>query len=273
MSEYELPRDGVDAQVKQAKDTNEAIRDLRGSNTAESIVVTGTEGFVAIDPDTDIRVQIVRGQIAMYGFSDEVDGQHALIKADDTVGQHIIQIHPAWFDGIPDDNSLTLQGNREGVPGLAQLYSDGLIDLFSPSVQIDTSQLALYSLPTTSATANLHLGTVGGEWTVAYITSSQRYKTDITDADIDPEAVLRWIPRTWRDKTEVEAIGDDATQHIGFIAEEIHDETPEFVVLDGEGRPDSLKYDRMVAGLHAVVKAQADQIATLTARIDALEAP
>ncbi|RLV54840.1 tail fiber domain-containing protein [Aeromicrobium phragmitis] len=148
-----------------------------------------------------------------------------------------------------------------------------LTRLRGQEIRISTGHLSVYDLPTTSAAANLHLGTVGGQWTVAYITSSRRYKQDIEDLDVDPLAVLKWQPRTWRDKTDVAAVGGEAKRHIGFIAEEVDEAgTPEFVIHDDEGLADGLAYDRMTIGLHAVDKYQQKQIEDLRAELEAVRA-
>lgn len=174
---------------------------------------------------------------------------------------------------------VILRGPGGGLTGAFWLYSDGpgtintvgriLMDS-DERIDLVTPRLGLYELPTTSSAANLHLGTIGGQWTVGYITSSRRYKQDIEDAPIDPEAALSWRPRVWRDKADVEAVGDDSPTHIGFIAEEIDEVSPEFVLRDEEGAPNALAYDRMVAGLTATVQAQQAQIDAQADQIAAL---
>lgn len=296
MNPYVSTPEGVDALRALIASLQQQINEMKGANGLESAVIVGRDGITATDPATKKTARLADG--ALY-LNDGTGGRSARIYkpslVDGTPSDRAVVIDPS---GDYDPLSATRQtffmlssdeqdgnlpfadlfvGGPDGVGGAIVLNTptDGvsLIQLASPKVQ-------LVGIPTTSNSANLHHGVIGsGGPTIAFVTSSERYKTDIADADIDPEAVLRWRPRTWRDKTDVAAVGDAATEHIGFIAEEIHEQTPDFVVLDGEGRPDSLKYDRMVAGLHAVVQQQAEhlatqakQIATLTARLDALEA-
>lgn len=159
---------------------------------------------------------------------------------------------------------------------------------------IVTPELGLYELPTTSNAANMHLGTVGGLWTVARVTSSARYKTDIADATVDPADVLELSARTWIDKGDAEAAGslvpkdssgprsDDSElipyvppRQIGFIAEEAWEKPSlqQFVGVDDDGLPNSFDYDRFASvGLHAVCKAQQERIEELERRLTALEA-
>lgn len=276
MSDYASQPDPIAWQNEQIAAIWAAIRAMNGANGLESAVVSSGGlrvvggGTLTVEDGAAIRSQRPGGETGLYFGQLVPEGiyEYGLMVLDQNEA-------PQFWTAQQDngDYVTAIKGTDVFIEPDSLFMNGPEVTLSPDKLTIDSGEVPIYSLPTTSATANLHLGTVGGAWTLAYITSSRRYKTDIEDADIDPEAVLRWVPRTWRDKAEVEAIGDDATEHIGFIAEEIHDETPEFVVLDDTGRPDSLKYDRMVAGLHAVVKAQAEQIATLTARLDALEAP
>ncbi len=229
-------------------------------------------GFIfQADPQSGAAVQISNGQMLMWGNlygNPENFGRLMTDPGDD----NITRWFPPFSDGDGNQNSITIQGRRPGQAGQVWVYTDGRMNISAPA-------LGLYELPTTSSGANLHLGMVGGEWTVAWVTSSERYKQDIVDAPIDPTAPLRWRPRWWRDRNEVEAIGDDADFHHGFIAEEIHEESPSCVRLDDEGRPDSLRQMHMLAEVVALCQAQQQQIdaltaenADLTTRLAALEA-
>ena len=40
---------------------------------------------------------------------------------------------------------------------------------------------------------------------------------------------------------------DDQRTDVGFIAEEVNEVIPELVVIDGEGRPDAVHYDRITS--------------------------
>lgn len=124
-------------------------------------------------------------------------------------------------------------------------------------------------------------------------TSSRRYKDDIRDADIDPEAVLRLRPRTWRPKATGGGGGlrpgesrdtvrrtepnpsrpnHDERRGIGFIAEELDEiGLRQFVEHDEDGQARSIHYDRLTTALVAVVQRQQSQIADLAQRVAALE--
>ena len=129
------------------------------------------------------------------------------------------------------------------------------------------------SPPEVSATANAFIGANGQ---ICKSTSSRRRKTDIEDLGIDVDTLLDLRPRQFRSLSPVE---DSDETFTGFIAEEADELglTP-WVGYDEEGRPDSFSYPSWVAALQKIARhqrdqlaTQADQIAALSARLDALE--
>ena len=111
-------------------------------------------------------------------------------------------------------------------------------------------------------------------------TSSRRYKEDVEPAEVDVEAVLSLEPVTYHRRGV-----DDPKRELGLIAEDVPESLkPQLVIYDVErdegGNPvsthrreDGIRYEStLVTMLLAVVRHQAAQIATLTARLDALEA-
>lgn len=236
------------------------------------------------DPATGGRTDLYKGRIYLWD-SDGGDGDPAgagQVVVDQGAGRNLLRLFPPHESGTGLENSITIRGKSSSQTGMVWVYTDGSVllnpdvsaSITSKTIQLNTTgeEMPIYGLPTTSAGSNLHLGTVGGKWTMAYITSSQRYKQDIKDAPIDPAAALSWKPKVWRDISEVRAIGDQAKTHIGFIAEDVEKVSPEFVVHDDQGRPDSLNYDRMVAGVVATIQAQEKRAAEDRAKTIALEA-
>lgn len=122
---------------------------------------------------------------------------------------------------------------------------------------------------TTASAANAYLNPSTGE--VLRSTSSRRYKRDIEDADLDPETLLQLRPRQFRSRAQVDELGDEAPMHVGFIAEEAADLGLHLFVTSDEEGPEAFEYATYVAGLQAVVRHQAAQVAALTARVVALE--
>lgn len=164
-----------------------------------------------------------------------------------------------------DTNSISLEGDTISVIPNTQLQLD--INDGTGSVLVGTvCQNVQIGHQTTSSAANCFISTAGR---IYRSTSSRRYKADIEDAEVDPAKVLGLRGRTWQDKADA---GDpDAPRHIGFIAEELHEAgLGEFVTYDEDG-PEAIAYDRLSVALLAVAQQQAEQIAGLSARLDALE--
>ncbi|RPF45749.1 endosialidase-like protein [Streptomyces sp. Ag109_G2-6] len=103
---------------------------------------------------------------------------------------------------------------------------------------------------------------VQGDGTFARNTSSRRFKQNIRDIDIDPEAVLSLRPRIY-DRRPKEEGGEYLRDEFGLIAEEVAETLPEIVTYDEEGRIDALRYDLLGVALLSVVQDQADRIERL----------
>lgn len=184
-------------------------------------------------------------------------------------------------DGAVDVNAtgaLALEGTTVTLDasGAATLNATGAVAIDGSSVTIGAagsvllnptnyvSSDSIYS-HTSSASANVYIDANGR---LLRSTSSLRYKVDVRDAEPAP-SILDVQPRTWADRNDPEG-----PRHFGVIAEELHDlGLGDLVVYDAEGRPDAVAYDRGWIPLVAVLREQRDQIADLTARVDALTKP
>jgi hypothetical protein len=109
------------------------------------------------------------------------------------------------------------------------------------------------------------------------LSSSERYKTDIKNAEIDYEKFMQVQPRTFKNKKDAEEFGLENTElTYGYIAEEMHDlGLTDFVVYEddenGNSRPESVNYMSMAIATHALIKHQDTLIKSLEARLTALE--
>jgi hypothetical protein len=95
--------------------------------------------------------------------------------------------------------------------------------------------------------------------------SSERYKTEIAALHGDTKKVLELRPVRFRWKTTRE-------EDIGLIAEEVIESIKDLVILDEQGRPDAVKYDKIALYLISVVKEQQEQIKQLQAVVKSLSA-
>lgn len=75
---------------------------------------------------------------------------------------------------------------------------------------------------------------------VVYLSSSQRYKKNIEDLNIDTSVFHKMRPRTFNSKCET-----DCQLAYGFIAEELEEISPLLVYHNEEGLPESILWDRI----------------------------
>jgi hypothetical protein len=106
---------------------------------------------------------------------------------------------------------------------------------------------------------------VDGNGDLQRATSSKRYKTNIRELETAPEAVLKLKPVRF----EWISTGEE---DIGLIAEDVEQAIPDLVIYDKDGRPDAVKYDRVSIYLLELVRAQQEEIKTLKAKVEQLEA-
>jgi hypothetical protein len=285
---YQHRPDGIEGLTKVLRDLQRQINELRGAAGRKSLMIS-EGGLTTFNPGSGARSFLGEGNLSLWADYTDNPDRPGLIYCDPDPALSIIRLFPPYYEGNGNENSLTIQGRREGLPGAAWIYTDGDLLLsadgttflrgghFSldvPKFTIRTPELPIYDLPTTSGSANLRLDTIGGVWTLGYISSSARYKTDIGEAVVDSREVINLTGRTWVDKHEMNngPVGDVA-RDVGFVAEEL-DEQPslrQFVEYDDQGRPDGVKYDRLSVALLQVVKDQQSQIDRLSERVDALE--
>lgn len=262
---YSSQPEGVDWIIERFTRIESMLATMSGANPAESTIITGPDGLTLIDPTSGRHLQLAKaflrgwqegdtfgsGRLTFVGGGIQVTADPRIVSAQ--VGETMIELL-SRSDADPGYAGMRTSGNVQLISADIETGAKTGNALISAArVEIDGNALGLYSLPTTSAASNLHLGTVGGVWTVAYVTSSRRYKRDIRPTSVKPENVLAVDPVTFLEKTEVEAVGTDAPWRQGFIAEQVAEHTPQFVGLDDDGEPNSVDYDRFASVGHQVV--------------------
>ena len=105
--------------------------------------------------------------------------------------------------------------------------------------------------------------------------SSERYKTDISDLELPYESILQLQPKKFRRKDEVEE-SPDAKFYPGFIAEDLAGTDLDIFTFysqdeEGNARPEGIHYAELTAALVSALKTQDQMIKSLEARIEALE--
>jgi hypothetical protein len=95
--------------------------------------------------------------------------------------------------------------------------------------------------------------------------SSERYKTDITSADVSSEKLQQLRPVTYRFKTD--STGD---RHYGLIAEEVDKVYPDLVVRDDAGNIEGVRYDELTPILLGEIQQQRRRLDNQAAQIEEL---
>lgn len=116
---------------------------------------------------------------------------------------------------------------------------------------------------------------VNAEYKFMRNTSSIRFKENVRDAEMDPEAVLNLRPVLFdrKDQTDPE---DGSTikgnkDEFGLIAEEVDESLPQVVIRDAEGQIDAVRYDLLPVAMIPLLKQMQDRINDLEARLEAME--
>jgi len=105
--------------------------------------------------------------------------------------------------------------------------------------------------------------------------SSQRYKQDISNLEIDYQDILTLEPKKFRRIEEVEE-NENAKYYPGFIAEDLAGTNLDIFVFysedeNGNLRPEGIHYPELTTALVSAIKAQDAKLSDLEARIAALE--
>jgi len=96
--------------------------------------------------------------------------------------------------------------------------------------------------------------------------SSERYKTDITRAEVSSEKLQQLRPVTYRFKTD--PTGD---KHYGLIAEEVDMVYPELVIRDDAGNIEGVRYEELAPILLGEIQQQKRLVDSQTAEIQQLK--
>lgn len=259
---YKVPKSGLDALVEKFAGLERQVNALRSAAGILSAVIG--KGGITVKDGGGISL-LDGGQIQMSA------GSKFVVFGDDT---YVQILDDSFSIGTVVDGELTRPAMILQPDGFLAAISDTEFAVFrvdeTDGAAIISSSINKVRLPytTTSDAANTRILFDG---TIQMVGSSLRYKRDVEDAPVDVDAFLNLRPRSWRDRGLVEEDPDTTRRSYGFIAEEVAELGLPFVDFDAEGRPDSLQYDRFMVGAVQVMQSQADQIKTLSERLDALE--
>ena len=111
---------------------------------------------------------------------------------------------------------------------------------------------------------------VASNGTLGIGSSSERFKKNIVDADIDVDAVLDVKVKNF--VYDPKFVESDGSVQVGVIAEDLVSlGLSEFVFFDEDGKPEGVAYEKLCLALIPVVQSQHEKLDLLEARISKLE--
>jgi hypothetical protein len=116
--------------------------------------------------------------------------------------------------------------------------------------------LPLYNA-TTAQSANVYVDSTGK---LFRSTSSEQFKKNIRDLEVDASKVFDLLPRSFEMK-------EDNTTHFGLVAEEVEKVIPELVSYDKEGKPNGVQYQMLSILLLKELKKQKLEIELLKSKL------
>jgi hypothetical protein len=165
-----------------------------------------------------------------------------------------------FFPGGQITRSIDDNGSKITFSGAIDV--NGNID----GTNFNGAALVCDAIPTTTNTTNnaVWVNNTGTNYTLRRFTSSQRYKTNIVDADdVVLEAAKKIKPRHFTSLLEDE----NGATRLGFIAEEIEAAGLTHAVgYDGEGRVETLDSMALIAALYARVNDLEERLKALESR-------
>jgi hypothetical protein len=249
---------------------------LRGANAQDSSFQLQDDGDVSIHGGEGALFHMESGPT--NGLGERANIQ---IQSDGDIWIGALALHTTWMRGGSVDIAVT---------------SD--FDVDANSISLDPVGDLSFFIGTTTNPANMNMTSNN----VRQVSSARKYKSDIQDAIIEPEDVLKLRPRTWIDKGDLtryenykaarslaKSNGEEEflglpiappDRTIGFVAEEVaeHPSLRVFVQYNEDGEPESLYYDRMSAAFVKLAQENSKRIATLEAektelkkRLDTME--
>jgi len=162
-----------------------------------------------------------------------------------------------------DGSENSIKFNKNGTGTILYLASSGNVGIgvTSPLDKLDVNGTArLRGMSSSSGTDVV----VDGNGTLYRKSSSRKYKENIERLNSDPHSVFELTPVRFEWKTT-------GAKDIGLVAEDVVKSVPDLVILDNEGKPDAVKYDRLTLYLLELAKNQQEKISELEKRIDELE--
>lgn len=254
--------------------SNEYIHLCAGGDDAG--ITIDDDGYIGINtttPGSPLDIRSTMQQISLNyssseyaGFTSDSSGYVTLEASGDRIylGEDDSDVDVVIPDGglaistssvapsIPSDGDVEVEDGIVCISGSScGKGNDG--ELYVHGNGFESYKIHASGLPTTTTPLGYYQLLISADKVgavKAYI-SSERFKTDIRDLQVDSDDFLGLQPVEFRDKFS-------GLRGIGLIAEDVVEKVPELVVFDGEGRPDGVSYTLL--GVFAIDAAKDNQV-------------
>ena len=235
-------------------------------------------GYQALFSNTSGYDNVASGYQTLYfnttGYQNTADGVGALSL--NTTGSNNIAL------GFSAGGLLTSGSNNIDIGNQGNREEGNTIRIGTEGTQTAT-YIAGISGATASGGAAVFVNSNGKLGTM---TSSARFKDEIKPMDNASKALYSLKPVSFRYKKEIDPA---RTPQLGLVAEEVQKVSPDLVIRDAEGKPQTVRYEQVnamllneflkehrtvqelkseIAALTATVKEQAAQIQKVSARVE-----
>lgn len=251
------------------------------------VLVNGMMQFKRADGTLGVQVDPADGTFVAYNAAgtDPVARFGSLVEtAPGSYGVEVL-VGVTWVQVGAQSTTWSTVAGRPGVTGGATIdgsFITGTVPAAAEAThagQADGSQYGWTNNVAGTSFYALWVGNDGG-YHLGRNVSSIKYKENVTDAAVDPAAVLNLRPVRYDRKPTYRYPEDEhgtrlegppeqfegAKNEFGLIAEEVNDHLPEIVTLYA-GDIDGVRYDLLGVALLPVVQKQEQQIAALTAAV------
>ena len=272
--------DGITATVTELNYTDGVTSNIQTQLDGKSATSHTHDDRYYTETETDT---LLNGKADLSGatFTGNVEGPTVRLTSgtDVTLSStaHAFQIGSDASQNLAFDGN-EIQSRNNGAAGTLIVNADGgnvYVGTLSNGVGFGKSETegkvwanGVYDNTLTTAYRSVYVSSTGTLDFLGYVASSSREKKNIEPLGYTAEQILLVEPKQYHYNAEA----DTDPKHAGMIAEDMHDAgLTAFVSYDKEGLPASINYEFYVAALQQVVRAQAEQIASLDARLTALE--
>lgn len=241
-------------------------------------ILTGNELANTIDTEVNkTRDYIAQRTSAVTPIEKGGTGQTTAAAARGALGINLAAPGSVETSKIPSyDSTGRLVTNTPSTAG--EVANKAYVDSFwnAPTLYVNSLviQQQLFVPASTPVVSGYVAAYINSDGRLGKSPSARRFKKEIHDHDYTVDDLLGIQVRSYRLKAAVFGEGwEDAPVEVGVIAEELIDAgLSEFVHFDANGEPETVHYERLALVAIGALQELAGTVATITARLEALEA-